>query len=51
MDTIRDFEDLLELFTEHEVRYLIVGGLAAVASTSGSPSAGRVATIDGQEAV
>lgn len=28
MDTIRDFEDMLELLHEHEVRYLIIGGLA-----------------------
>lgn len=30
MDTIRDFEDLLVLFQRHEVRYLIVGGLAFI---------------------
>ena len=29
-DSIRDFEDLLLLFDEHEVRYLIVGGLAFI---------------------
>lgn len=28
METIRDFEDMLELLHEHEVRYLIIGGLA-----------------------
>ena len=29
-ESIRDFEDLLLLFDEHEVRYLIVGGLAFI---------------------
>jgi hypothetical protein len=28
--TVADFEDLLGLFAEHEVRYLIVGGLAFI---------------------
>lgn len=30
MDAIRDFEDLLELFARHRVRYLIVGGMAFI---------------------
>lgn len=30
MDTVRDFEDILELFERHQVRYLIVGGLAFI---------------------
>jgi len=30
MDVIRDFEDILELFARHRVRYLIVGGLAFI---------------------
>jgi hypothetical protein len=30
MDAIRDFEDILELFARHRVRYLIVGGLAFI---------------------
>lgn len=30
MNGIADFEDLLALFHEHEVRYLIVGGLAFI---------------------
>ncbi|MBN2340995.1 MAG: hypothetical protein JXX29_08740 [Deltaproteobacteria bacterium] len=30
MDTVSDFEDLLLLFHEHNVRYLIIGGLAFV---------------------
>ena len=30
MDTIHDFEDMLELLDRHEVRYLIVGGLAFI---------------------
>ena len=30
MDTVRDFVDLLEALARHEVRYLIVGGLAFV---------------------
>lgn len=30
METIRDFEDMLELLEKHEVRYLIVGGLAFI---------------------
>jgi hypothetical protein len=29
-ESIRDFEDLLALFDRHEVRYLIVGGLAFI---------------------
>lgn len=28
MEAIRDFEDILELFERHQVRYLVVGGLA-----------------------
>jgi hypothetical protein len=30
MDTVKDFEDLLELFESHGVRYLIIGGLAFI---------------------
>jgi hypothetical protein len=30
MDAIRDYEDILDLFAVHEVRYLIVGGLAFI---------------------
>ena len=30
MDTQRDFEDLLRLLEQHDVRYIIVGGLAFV---------------------
>jgi hypothetical protein len=30
MDVIGDFEDILELFARHGVRYLIVGGLAFI---------------------
>lgn len=30
MDTVRDFEDLLDLLVTHEVRYLIIGGLAFI---------------------
>jgi len=30
MDAIQDFEDILELFARHRVRYLIVGGLAFI---------------------
>ena len=30
MDTVQDFEDLLELFDRHEVHYLIIGGLAFI---------------------
>ena len=30
MDVIRDFEDILQLFARHRVRYLIVGGLAFI---------------------
>lgn len=30
MRTVQDFEDLLVLFDQHEVRYLIVGGLAFI---------------------
>ena len=30
MDTVQDFEDILDLFARHEVRYLIVGGLAFI---------------------
>jgi hypothetical protein len=30
MEAVRDFEDILELFGQHRVRYLIVGGLAFI---------------------
>ena len=30
MDTVKDFEDILELFERHGVRYLIVGGMAFI---------------------
>jgi len=30
MEVIRDFEDILELFARHRVRYLIVGGMAFI---------------------
>ena len=30
MDTVQDFEDLLELLGRHGVRYLIIGGLAFI---------------------
>lgn len=30
MDTVTDFADLLDALTRHEVRYLIVGGLAFI---------------------
>lgn len=30
MDTVQDFEDLLELLDRYEVRYLIIGGLAFI---------------------
>ena len=30
MDTVQDFEDILDLFARHNVRYLIVGGLAFI---------------------
>ncbi|MFO7900274.1 MAG: DUF6036 family nucleotidyltransferase [Planctomycetota bacterium] len=30
MEVIRDFVDLLELFEKHDVRYLIIGGLAFI---------------------
>ena len=30
MDVIQDFQDILELFARHRVRYLIVGGLAFI---------------------
>jgi hypothetical protein len=30
MDVVQDFEDILELFARHGVRYLIVGGLAFI---------------------
>jgi hypothetical protein len=30
METIQDFEDLLELLEKHEVKYLIIGGLAFI---------------------
>ncbi len=30
METVRDFEDILELFERHRVRYLIVGGMAFI---------------------
>ena len=30
MDAVQDFEDILELFARHRVRYVIVGGLAFI---------------------
>lgn len=30
MDTVTDFEDILDLLGQHEVRYLIIGGLAFI---------------------
>jgi hypothetical protein len=30
METIQDFEDMLELLKKHEARYLIIGGLAFI---------------------
>lgn len=30
MDTIQDFEDILDLLNKHQVRYLIIGGLAFI---------------------
>jgi hypothetical protein len=30
MDAVQDFQDILELFARHDVRYLIVGGLAFI---------------------
>jgi hypothetical protein len=30
VETIRDFEDMLELLARHRVRYLVVGGLAFI---------------------
>ncbi len=30
MDTVKDFEDMLELFERFEVQYLIIGGLAFI---------------------
>lgn len=30
MDTVRDFEDILDQFARHGVRYLIIGGLAFI---------------------
>ncbi|MGH7336319.1 MAG: hypothetical protein ACREI7_01955 [Myxococcota bacterium] len=30
MDSVRDFEDILELFGRHDVRYLVIGGLAFI---------------------
>jgi len=30
LDTVRDFEDLLALLERHQVRYLIIGGLAFI---------------------
>ena len=30
MDTVPDFEDLLRLLRKHEVRYLVIGGLAFI---------------------
>lgn len=30
MDTIQDFEDMLQLLEKHRVRYLIIGGLAFI---------------------
>ena len=30
MDTLRDFEDILHLLHKHQVRYLVIGGLAFI---------------------
>jgi hypothetical protein len=30
MDTVPDFEDMLDLLEQHDVRYLIIGGLAFI---------------------
>jgi hypothetical protein len=30
METVRDFEDMLSLLEKHEVRYLIIGGMAFI---------------------
>jgi len=30
MDTVRDFEDILDLFSKYRVRYLIIGGMAFI---------------------
>jgi len=30
VETVRDFEDILELFERHDVHYLIIGGLAFI---------------------
>jgi hypothetical protein len=30
VDTVQDFEDLLAIFERHEVRYLVIGGLAFI---------------------
>lgn len=30
MDTVQDFEDFLELLDRHQVRYLVIGGLAFI---------------------
>jgi hypothetical protein len=30
VDSVRDFEDILQLFDEFEVRYLVIGGLAFI---------------------
>lgn len=30
MDTIRGFEDFLTLLEDHQIRYLIIGGLAFI---------------------
>jgi hypothetical protein len=30
METIRDFEDMLDLLHQHEARYLVIGGLAFI---------------------
>ena len=30
MDTIQGFEDILDLLNKHQVRYLIIGGLAFI---------------------
>ncbi len=43
----RDFEDLLALLGRHEVRYLIVGGLAFVTSSTLRPEQGKGRTSEG----
>lgn len=31
METVKDFEDMLVVMQKHDVRYLIVGGMAFIA--------------------